>query len=141
MKPMSQKIAESRCKLGLSQKELAKMAGVSDRSVLAYEKNEKVPRQKTLYSLARALNVSVKYLTDDECTDPKEDIDADKFLGESYDKVGLSGTRDLKRLIEQNEALFAGGELSQEEKDIYFDALMSAYVNCKNKAKEKFSKK
>lgn len=141
MKTIDQKILESRSKLGLSQKELAELTGVSSRSVLAYEKGDKKPRQTTLYALAKALNVSVKYLSDDSCTDPQEDIEADAYLEEVHKEVGTSGTRDLAKMLKENEALFAGGELSQAEKDIYFDAIMTAYVNCKQKAKEKFGKK
>lgn len=141
MKTLAQKIFGSRSKLGLSQKELGELAGVSSRSVIAYEKGEKKPRQSTLYALAKALKVSVKYLSDDSCTDPREDIETDDFHQEAHNQVGLSESRDIVRMLQENEALFAGGELSQAEKDIYFDALMTAYVNCKQKAKEKFSKK
>lgn len=140
MKTLSQKIIESRSSLGLSQKDLSDMVGVSSRSILAYEKNEKVPRQKTIYSLAKALKVSVKYLTDDQCTDPRAEIETDKLLENAQESIGTSGTRDLARMLEENEALFAGGDLTQAEKDIYFDALMTAYVNCKQRAKAKFGK-
>lgn len=141
MKTLAQKILESRSRLGLSQKELAEMTGVSNRSVAAYEKGEKNPRQTTVYALARALNVSVKYLTDDTCSDPAAEIENDGFIEEAQSQIGLSGSRDLVRMLRENEALFAGGELSQAEKDIYFDALMTAYVNCKQRAREKFGKK
>ena len=38
-------------------------------------------------------------------------------------------------------ALFAGGTLSQEDKDKYFESIMKTYLACKEKAKEKYGKK
>ena len=39
-----------------------------------------------------------------------------------------------------NAALFAGGELSQEQKDAFFEAIMASYLTCKEEAKKKFGK-
>ncbi len=128
MKNLSQKIAGLRCSLGMSQKELAEAVGVSLRSVQAYEGGEKTPRQKTLFQLARVLKVSAEYLSGEEPD------------SEKTDDTGSSGT-DINRMLAENEALFSGNELSQAEKDIYFDAIMTAYVNSKQKAREKFGKK
>lgn len=141
MKTFSDKVREARCALGLSQGELGKLAGVSLRSILAYEKGQKHPREKTIYQLAKSLHVSIKYLTDENCENPTEDIEKDPFITEAEEQYGMSGARDVQKMLEENQALFAGGELSQAEKDIYFDALMTAYVTCREKAKEKFSKK
>ena len=40
-----------------------------------------------------------------------------------------------------NTALFAGGELSQEQKDLFFEAVTKAYFACKSGAKEKYGRK
>lgn len=141
MKAFSDKIKEARCALGISQSELGEMAGVSLRSIHAYEKGQKHPREKTIYQLARALHVSIKYLRDDNCENPTEDIEKDPYIEGIADQYGAKGVGDVQKMLEENQALFAGGELSQAEKDIYFDALMTAYVTCREKAKEKFSKK
>ena len=37
-------------------------------------------------------------------------------------------------------ALFAGGSISEETKDAYFQAVTEAYFACKNAAKEKYGK-
>ena len=44
-------------------------------------------------------------------------------------------------IVATQQALFAGGELSQTEKDLFFEALMTAYVTSKQQAKEKYGKK
>lgn len=128
MKAFPEKIKEARCVLGLSQGELGELAGVSKRSIAAYEMGEKFPRDKTIYQLAKALHVSIRYLKDDECENPTEDIEKDIFIAEASEQYGMNGARDLERMLAENTALFAGGDLSQEEKDTYFNALMTAYV-------------
>ena len=141
MKSFPDKIKEARCALGLSQSGLGEAVGVSMRSIIAYEKGQKYPRDKTLYQLAKALHVSIRYLKDDECDNPIEDIEKDSLIMDAREQYGAAGARDVSRMLEENTALFAGGELSQEEKDTYFNALMTAYITCRETAKEKYGKK
>ena len=141
MKPFSEKVRDARNELGLSQTQLGEAAGVSLRTILAYEKGEKTPRPATMLKLAKALKVSVKFLSDDECENPVEDIEKDGYIEEARERYGSQGARDVEALLADNAALFAGGELSQEQKDAFFQAVMTAYVTCKEEAKAKFGKK
>lgn len=140
MKGFSEKVKDARASLGLSQPQVAQMAGVSVRSILAYEKGEKTPRQGTVLKLAKALQVSVKFLTDDACEDPVEDIEKDGYIEQARERYGAQGVKDVNKLLKENAALFAGGELSQEQKDAFFEAVMKAYITCKEAAREKFGK-
>ena len=141
MKPFPEKVRDARNELGLSQTQLGEAAGVSLRTILAYEKGENTPRPATMLKLAKALKVSVKFLSDDECENPVEDIEKDGYIEEARERYGAQGARDVEALLADNAALFAGGELSQEQKDAFFQAVMTAYVTCKEAAKEKFGKK
>lgn len=141
MKSFPDKIREARCALGLSQSELGEAVGVSMRSIISYEKGQKYPRDKTLYQLAKALRISIRYLKDEECDDPTADIEKDVFIAEASEQYGTTGAKDVTRMLEENTALFAGGELSQEEKDTYFNAIMTAYITCRETAKEKYGRK
>lgn len=141
MKSFAEKVFDARTELGFSQTQLGEKVGVSLRSILAYEKGEKTPRPSTVLKLARELNVSVKFLTDDTCENPLEDIEKDGYIEEAREKYGSKGARDLDTLISENCALFAGGELSTEEKDVFFEALTKAYIACKEEAREKFTPK
>ena len=91
--------------------------------------------------LAKALQVSIKFLTDDECEDPVADIEKDNYIEEARERYGAKGVRDVEQLLADNAALFAGGELSQDQKDAFFQAVMTAYVTCKEEAKAKFGRK
>lgn len=141
MKPFTDKVRDARIELGMTQTQLGEAVGVSLRTILAYEKGEKRPRQATMLKLAKVLKVSVKFLSDDECENPMEDIEKDGYIEEAREKYGSKGGRDIEQLLADNAALFAGGELSQEQKDEFFQAVMTAYVTCKEEAKAKFGRK
>lgn len=141
MKTFADKVKDARTELGCSQTQLGEMCGVSIRTILAYEKGEKFPRQSTLLKLAKALKVSVKFLSDEGCEDPTADIEKDGYIEEARARYGAKGGRDVDALLAENSALFAGGELSQSQKDAFFDAVMKAYITSKEAAKETFGHK
>ena len=141
MKTFSEKVREARQLLNLSQEELGKLVGVSSRAVVAYETTATKPRATTLRKLADTLNVSVDYLKNDDIDDPLYGIEKQPFVDEARALYGSKAAREIDFLMERNAALFAGGEISQEAKDAYFEAVMQAYLECKNKAKEKYSSK
>lgn len=137
----SDKIKRSREVADLTQQELADLVGVSKRTIASYESTNAVARRTTIVKLARALKVSVRYLSDNECTDPLAEIEKDEYVEEARQRYGASGARDVDALLRDNAALFAGGELSQEEKDAFFEAVMRAYVASKDIASVKFGRK
>lgn len=137
----SDKIKRSREVVKLTQLELAKAVGVSRRTIASYESGGARARRYTTEKLANALKVSVKYLSDDSCTDPLEDIEKDEYIDQARALYGAKGVRDVDELLQENIAFFAGGELSQEQKDAFFQAVMTAYVTCKEEASKKFSSK
>jgi len=141
MKSFAEKVLDARSALGLTQPQLAELVGVSTRTVISYEKGEKSPRQSTMMKLAKALKVSVKFLSDDSCEDPLADIEKDGYIEAAHQRYGAQGARDIDALQEENTALFAGGELSQEQKDMFFQAVMKAYITCKEEASQKFGRK
>lgn len=141
MKTFSEKVKEARVSLGISQPQLGKKIGLSVRSVIAYEKGEKKPRPASMLKLAKALGVSVKFLSDDECENPMADIENDDYIAEARERYGVAGAKNMDELLSANTALFAGGELSQEQKDAFFEAVMKAYITCKEEARRKFGKK
>ena len=137
----SEKIRSSREMLEISQTELAEQVGVSRRTIVAYEAGEANARKSTIAKLARVLKVSTKFLSDENCNDPLADIDQDPYVEQARELYGNVGAREMEALLRDNAALFAGGELSQEQKDVFFEAVMKAYLTCKEEARQKFGKK
>ncbi len=139
MKTIAQKIKEQRNELGITQSALAQAVGISTRSVFGYEAGQKTPRPGTVIKLAKVLGVSAKYLTDDNLDEPADET-KEKYVNEAAVKYGEQGARDLQALLNDNIALFAGGELSQSEKDTFFEAVMRAYITCKDESKARFTR-
>lgn len=141
MSTFSEKVKKRRLERNLTQGEVAQKVGITLQSISFYESGQKRPRNKTMFKLAAALGVSYKYLTDDNCTDPLEDIEKDPYMNEAREKYDSKAMRDVGELLDESKALFAGGRLSQDEKDAFFEAVMKAYLTCKEAAREKYGKK
>ena len=137
----SDKVKLSREQAGLTQQQLADLTGVSKRTIASYETGGASARSSTLLRLAKALNVSSKFLSDEFCDDPMADIGKDNYIEEARARYGMKGGREIEQLLAENTALFAGGEISQEQKDAFFQAIMLAYVTSKEEAKAKFGRK
>ncbi len=135
MKSFSDKLREARRALKLSQQQLAEMVGVSARSIIKYEVDGVKPRKAVMARISDALQLSMQYLTDDEITDPT--FGNDKQTGEVYEVVNEKAGRELEFLLKRSNALFAGGELSQEAKDEFFEAVTKSYIHCKEVARRK----
>lgn len=141
MNSFSEKLKDARESLDISQAELARKVGLSQRSITAYENENTIPRGNTIKKLARVLNVSVEYLLNEEESDSQANKDKNVFMDIVRENYGRKGAGEAKALLEQNKALFAGGDLSQEAKDAFFEALMIAYVTCKEEAKKTYGRK
>lgn len=67
----SLKLKQERQRIGISQEELAARAGLSQRSIAAYESQGVSARYKNVVKLAAVLQVTVEYLMNDEIYEPK----------------------------------------------------------------------
>lgn len=134
-----EKIKQQRRTLGLSQSELSEKTGISERSLYTYEQMQVLPRGGNLQKLASALGVSVSYLLNEEESNPQKNMERDHFLFEVKDEYGYKGAREAAEILSKASTLFAGGELNEESKDIFFRALMEVYLESKQEARAKFS--
>ena len=121
------KVKELRQQIDLTQEQLAKKIGVSPRTVFAYENGETYPRRREIYnSLAELFGVELNYLlTEDE-----------EFITEAAARHGRRGELQAKDILTQTHALFAGGELSDEDQLAFFQAMQEIYFDSKARAKK-----
>lgn len=136
-----EKLKNARLALNLSQSEVAEMTGISERSLYTYEQTGVLPRSSNIRKLAEALQVSVGYLLDEEETDTTKDIDHDIFIANAKNEYGYKGAKEATDLLSRASALFAGGELDDSAKDLFFQSLMEVYLESKEEARAKFSPK
>ncbi len=141
MTRFGEKVKDQRERLKLSQEQLANLVGVSRRTIITYETGAATPRINSLRKIAEALGVTQRYLTNDEIDDPQAGIDEEPFIQAARDAFGKKGADEMAKLLMQNEALFAGGTLSEDQKDMFYEAITKAYFANKQHAREKFGRK
>ena len=100
-----------------------------------------MPRSGNVRKIAEALNVSVSYLLDEEETDPRKNIDHDIFIANAKNEYGYKGAREATDILSRASALFAGGELDDAAKDLFFQSIMEVYLESKEEARAKFTPK
>ena len=141
MRTFKDKLIVRRAELGLTQGELGKRAGIGLRTVTSYETDGRLPQPMQLYKLAKALDVTPEYLKNDEIDNPQYGAESMDYVEDARRRYGAREARDVEALLQQNAALFAGGDISEEAKDAFFQAVMKAYVDCKEAAKKTYSSK
>ena len=137
----SEKIYQAREQKGWTQQELADKAGLSRRAIIKYEYNSARPRHDTLNRLASVLGVTTDYLIHDDLTDPTAKLETSPYVEMIQEKYGTRYAHEVADLLQRNTALFAGGDLSESAKDDFFQAIMAAYMDCKNASKQKYGRK
>ena len=141
MERFPEKLREARREAHMSQTQLAEIAGVTQRSLTNYERGVAIPRASVIRKMAGALNVTEEYLTNDQVDDPNAGRLREDRVNAVRERFGGQGAQEMNELMERSVALLAGGTIDQEAKDAFFDALMTAYITCKNEARERFGPK
>ena len=135
------KLKNARIAINLSQIELAEKVGITERTIYSYEQNETYPKPRTLEKLAKELNVTVDYLKSTE--EPKKDINLalEEFLAKVKAEFGNRAVPEAMEVLTQAFALFAGGELGEDSKELFIQSIMEVYLISKQEAREKFTPK
>jgi transcriptional regulator with XRE-family HTH domain len=116
----------------LKQADLAKLVGVSSRTIQNYETADMYPKNRDIYyKLAEVLEVDVNYLLSE----------GEDFITEAQNKYDYRGRRDAVRLVEEISGLFAGGSIPEEDKDAIMRAIQDAYWDAKEENKKYIPKK
>ena len=122
----NEKLAKARRDKGYTQAQLAKEVEVSTRCIQNYELGTRYPKRDILSKICKILKVRQEYL-----------VSEDDFFGLVEAEDGLTGVESARRLLDCAGALFAGGDISEEDKDKVMLALQNIYW----KSKEKHMKK
>ncbi|MGI6486503.1 MAG: helix-turn-helix transcriptional regulator [Thermoanaerobacterales bacterium] len=126
------KLRKLREQRNLTQSELSQKAGVSLRTVQYYESGKRYPQKREIYStLADIFDVDVNYLL----------TEGEEFVAVAREEYGYRGAKGAEKLINGARALFAGGELSDEDKQAVLIALQEAYFEAKRENKKYTPKK
>lgn len=117
-----EKVRAARIERDLSQKELARRTGIAVRTIINYESGARLPKRRESYvALAEVLDVDLHALMDDNA----------EFVIHASGKFGSRGQRQAEKLVKDVKALYAGGELNEEDMDAMMRAIQDAYWEAK----------
>lgn len=134
-----EKIKALRTAQGMSMAKLARQASMSDRAIRYIESNQREPSVDAIQKIAAALGVTTDYFMDD-ATFQKE-LSDDLFYADVRKKYGSRGVAQAKKIKEQTTALFAGGELSEEDQSNFIKEMEALFLDAKEDAKKFTPKK
>ena len=127
-----EKIRNLRKSKNMNQTQLANSIGVSLRTIRGWGAQGRYPKQHDLYQkLADTLGCDVSYLMTEE----------ESFITEAAEQYGSRGARQAQQILEQAAAMFAGGELTDEDKTAFMDEIQTLYLDSKKRAKKFTPKK
>lgn len=113
---LKDRIAGIRKFKGLTQAELAEKIGMTTRAIQNYESGNRIPKSAVLEKIAEGLGVTIDDLASED----------DKFVIQATEQYGSRGKVDAQQLIENANALFAGGDITEEDKTYVMEALQEA---------------
>lgn len=127
----NEKLIQLRKRKGLTQQELAQEIGVSRKSIQYYEEGDRLPRRKVINRMCEVFNVSPEFILSED----------ERFIVAATEADGTRGRITAEQVVENVGALFAGGELSEEDKDAVMKAIQDLYWDAKNINKKYTPKK
>ncbi len=123
----SEKLRRLRREKGMTQAGLAAAVGVSKRTIAGYEADGRYPKDRALYDrLADVLGCPRDYLL----------TEGERFISEAGERYGARGRRQAEEAVNTLSGMFAGGELSDEDRDAVLRALQQAYWDSKEENKK-----
>ena len=127
-----EKVKTLRTTKKMSQAQLAQELGVALRTVSGWENQNRYPKKRELYqNLADILGCDISYLMSEE----------ESFITEASEQYGSRGAKQAQQILEQAAAMFAGGELSDEDKTALMAEIQMLYLDSKQRAKKFTPKK
>jgi len=120
------KLRQLRQSMDMTQGEVAVKLGITTRAYQNYESGRVYPKNTSVYGkIASLFNVSADYLLSDE----------DRYVMDAHDKGGHQAKKDIQKLVSEVGGLFAGGELSEDDKDKVLRTINDLYWKAKDNNK------
>lgn len=125
----AQRLKSLRKEKKLTQEQLAALAGITTRQIQKYEGSVSRPRIAQAEKLAAALDVSIDALLGKR----------ERLLAEFAEENGAAAERNFIAQAQKFSALFAGGDIPDEDKDAAFKIILQAYSHATEQNREKYA--
>lgn len=119
----AEKLKQVRIGCHLTQEQIAEIIGVTRKTINLYESGSRVPKQEKVYE---RLADYFKTTTDFWKYDRKDDFESTATIA-----YGADGKQQAQKLLADAAGLFAGGALSDEDKEAVFNSLQQVYWEIK----------
>ena len=127
-----EKIRNARIAKKMSQADLARNAGISLRTVQNYELGTRMPKKRDTYAkLAEALGISEDILIDENTS----------FVLRASEQYGDKGAKQAFDMVSDIAAMWAGGEMAEEDMDAIMQAMQEAYWEAKRNNRKYINKR
>lgn len=136
---IGEKLSALRKSIGMTVTALSRESGVSERSIRYFERGERTPRVDAIKKLSAALEVGTNFFLDDDILE--EELHNEEFLEKAKEKYGSRGMAQAKKLLNQVQAFYAGGHLSEDERLAFRDEMEAIFWDAKEDAKKYTPKK
>ena len=127
----AEKLKAARLQAGMSQERLSAELGVTKRTIINYENGQTLPPTALLPKIAKLFGVTIGALITEE----------EEFVALANERGGSKSAREAEALVSEVSGLFAGGSLSDDEKDAVMRAIQNAYWIAKEESKRKYGPK
>ena len=127
----AEKLKAIRMRAGLSQERISAEFGVTKRTIINYENGQTLPPLDMLPKIAKFFNVKIENLISEE----------EEFVASAYEQGGHRSAREVETLVSEVSGLFAGGRLSDGDKDAVMRTIQNAYWIAKDENKRKYTPK
>jgi len=128
----SEKLKTARLAKQMSQKDLAEVTGLTTRTIQNYETAGKLPRNRETYrKLAEALGISEEDLLDGNTG----------FVLRASARYGNRGAQQAWDLVADLKAMWAGGEMAEDDMDEIMQAVQDAYWEAKKNNRKYVNKR
>ena len=125
-----EKFRAERKKRKLTQQQAADALNINRRMITRYENGISFPRTRDdCKKIADYFGVDVNYLMTDD----------DEFVVRASEEYGPHGMKQAQELVQGISGLFAGGTLSEQDKDAVMKALQDIYWESKARNREKYT--
>ena len=122
-----EKLRVLRKEKGLTQAELAKLAGVGLKTITNYEKGSTYPQNARCMAFLPGFSAAMQTICTTRATISSQ------WRGQQY---GYRGKKGAERLLKEVRVAFSGGEMAEEDMDEIMLAIQEAYIDAKKRNKK-----
>ncbi len=136
---MGDKLKTLRLSRKMSCTALSQASGLSVYAIRSFERNDREPDVIAIRKLSSALEVGTDYFMEDDLF--QKELHKYEVLARAKELYGTRGMARARQIYESPRGLYAGGRLSEEDRDAFRELLLQIFFEAKENARKYTPKK